>query len=398
MTNEQDATGASMSAVPSLATLRAVEFPWTLAGDVAYLNHASTGPLPGRTITSLSEFDRLRAHPWRIAHDYQFGVLARSRELCARLVGAEPREIALMVNTTYGINFAARALPLAPGDVVLSSDREFPANVYPWMALERARGIAFRQLPCVDRLADEEALLKALDAPRVRVLTISWVSFETGLRVDLERLGAACRERGIYFVVDAIQGVGAAPLDVHRCHIDILACGAQKWLLSPWGTGFLFVRGELVQQLEPHDVGWMSVKGSEDFTRLIDYELAYFDDARRFEVITLPFQDFAGMNASLDLFFELGLERVHAWIVERASQIVDWAQGRYGVRLVTPADPRRRAGIVSLIPEDAARVSARLTNAGVVHSLREGLIRLSPHLYTSEEEVERAMRIIAGEL
>ena len=395
MTGDRGAPhGVPAPAPPSLPALRAAEFPWTLGGDVAYLNHASTGPLPARTVKALGEFDRLRAHPWRIAHDYQFGVLARSRELCARLVGAEAREIALMVNTTYGINFAARALPLAPGDVVLSSDREFPANVYPWMALESARGVTFRQLPCVDRLADEDALLQALDEPRVRVLTISWVSFETGLRIDLKRLGAACRERGIYFVVDAIQGVGAAPLDVHTCHIDILACGAQKWLLSPWGTGFLYVRGDLVQRLEPNDVGWMSVKGSEDFTRLIDYDLTYFDDARRFEVITLPFQDFAGMNASLELFFDLGPDRLYAQVVERTSQIVAWARGRHDVRLATPADQRRRAGIVSVIPANPAAVSARLTKAGVVHSLREGLIRLSPHFYTSEEEVQLALTLI----
>jgi cysteine desulfurase / selenocysteine lyase len=374
--------------------LRAGEFPWTLRGDVSYLNHAGTGPLPARTLRALGDFDRLRSQPWRIGHEYQFGVLADSRELCARLIGASHDEIALMVNTTYGINFAARALPLAPGDVVVSSDREFPANVYPWMALERARGITFRQLPYRDRLADEEGILRALDDPNVRVLTISWVSFETGLRADLARLGAACRERGIFFVVDAIQGVGAAALDVHACHVDILACGGQKWLLSPWGTGFLYVRRELVGQLEPNDVGWMSVRNSEDFTRLCDYELAYFDDARRFEVITLPFQDFAGMNASLSLFFEVGLARVYALVAERATQIVDWAAKKGDVELVTPADPSRRAGTIAVVPRDPVAASRRLEQSGVIHALREGAIRLSPHFYTSADEIDRALALL----
>ena len=374
--------------------LRAGEFPWTLRGDVSYLNHAGTGPLPARTLRALGDFDRLRSEPWRIGHEYQFGVLAESRGLCARLIGARQDEIALMVNTTYGINFAARALPLAPGEVVVSSNREFPANVYPWMALERARGITFRQLPYRDRIADEEAILRALDAPGVRVLTISWVSFETGLRTDLARLGAACRERGIYFVVDAIQGVGAAPLDVHACHVDILACGGQKWLLSPWGTGFLYVRRELVRQLEPNDVGWMSVRNSEDFTRLCDYELAYFDDARRFEVITLPFQDFAGMNASLSLFFEVGLERVYALVAERATQIVEWATKKRNVELVTPADPSRRAGTIAVVPRDPVAASRRLEQGGVIHALREGAIRLSPHFYTSADEIDRALALL----
>jgi selenocysteine lyase/cysteine desulfurase len=383
--------GAARREAPAIADVRAVEFPWTARGDVAFLNHAGTGPLPARTVRALHEFDRLRAEPWRIEHEFQFGVLARSREMCSRLIGAAPDEIALMVNTTYGINFAARALPLSPGDVIVSSDREFPANVYPWMAIERSRGVTYRRLPTVDRLADEAALLRALDEPNVKVLTISWVSFETGLRVDVARLGAACRERGIFFVVDAIQGVGAAPIDVHTCAIDVLACGAQKWLLSPWGTGFVYVRRELIGRLEPHDVGWMSVRNSEDFTRLCDYELRYFDDARRFEVITLPFQEFAGLNATLSLFEEVGLERVYELVAGRAAQIVEWATRRRDVSLVTPADPAQRAGMVSIVPRDSLAASAALRRHGVVHALREGVIRLAPHFYTSDEELDRAL-------
>lgn len=378
-----------------LARLRAREFPWTFRDDVVYLNHASTGPLPQRAVDSLGEWAGLRAEPWEITHERQFDILVRGRRACASLIGATAEEIALVVNTTYGINFAARALPMSPGDVVVTNDREFPANVYPWMALERARGVQLYRVPCRDGLADEDGLIAALDRPRVRVLTVSWVSFETGQRLDLERLGRACREREIFFVVDAIQGTGVAPLDAVACGIDIMACGAQKWLLSPWGTGFLYVRRELVRQLEPVDTGWMSVPASLDFERLCDYDLTFFDDARRFEVITVPFQDFEAMNASLSLFAEVGLTRVQALTGERADQIVDWARRRTGVRLLTPADRNRRAGIVSVIPPDATATSARLTAAGVAHSLREGAIRLSPHFYTSPEELDRALRLIA---
>lgn len=376
-----------------LSELRAAEWPWTTRGDVVYLNHASTGPIPVRALRAQQEFGARRGEPWRISHDDQFDTLHRVRALCAVLVGAAADEIALMVNTTYGLNVAARCLPLEPGDVIVSSDREFPANVYPWMALERSRGVHFRRVPCRDRLADEDALVAALDAPRVRVLTISWVSFETGFKLDVARLGAACRERGIYFVVDGMQGVGAAPIDVHACHVDILACGGQKWLLSPWGTGFVYMRRELVRQLEPQAVGWMSTKASEDFTRLCDYDLTYFDDARRFEVITLPFQDFAGFEVSLRMFHALGLDRVHGLVAERAAQIVECAQ-RHGLRLLTPADAGRRAGIVSVVPNAPVEAAKRLREAGVIHSLREGAIRLAPHFYTTSEEIDRAMRIL----
>jgi len=375
-----------------VAALRAVEFPWADRDGVAYLNNASTGPLPARTVRSMNDFTKLRAEPHRISDALQFGSIERTRQLCAQLIGASESEIALLTNTSYGINLAARALPLRAGDTVLSFDREFPANVYPWLALEKAAGVTLRQLPSIDGLPDEEALHRALDeVPRVRAVTVSWVSFSTGYRVDLRRLGEACRQRGIYLVVDAIQGVGALELDLSRCHVDVLACGAQKWLLSPWGTAFVYVRSGLLRELEPQAVGWMSVQGSSDFTRLLDYNLRYHDDARRFEVITLPFQDFVGMNASLDLLFEIGPAAVAAHVVRLTTRIVDWATDRDGVRLVTPADHARRAGIVALTMADAAAASARLSAANVPHSLREGAIRLAPHFYNTEAEVDRAL-------
>lgn len=378
-----------------LHSLRRTEFPWTGSGP-AYLNHASTGPLPARTRRALEEWAALRAEPWRIQPGDQFAVLDRSRALCAAMIGAAPDEIALMVNTTYGLNVAASSLDLQAGDIVLTPDREFPANVYPWMALERSRGVRYRRVPHLNGLADEDALCRAMDEPRVKVLSVSWVSFETGQRLDLARLGAACRERGITFVVDAIQGVGTSPIDVRACHVDFLACGAQKWLLSPWGSGFLYVRRELVRQLEPRTVGWMSVRGSADFTKLCDYALDWHEDARRFEVITLPFQDFAGLNATLDLFGEVGWERVHGLVAQRAGEIVDWAARQRTIKLATPTDAGRRAGIVSVVPPDPVAASRRLAEAGIPHAQREGAIRLSPHFYTTSEEIERACHALAS--
>jgi selenocysteine lyase/cysteine desulfurase len=192
-----------------------------------------------------------------------------------------------------------------------------------------------------------------------------------------------------------MQGLGASPIDVSQCHIDFLACGGQKWLLSPWGTGFLYVRRELVTQFEPHTVGWMAVTNSEDFTRLCDYELNWFDDARRFEVITLPYQEFSGFNTSLELFESVGWRNVHALVEERASQIVQWARERQGVKLVTPADPSERAGVVSVRVNEPVEASAMLRANGVPHSLREGMIRLAPHFYTSSEEIDRALGLLA---
>ena len=374
--------------------LREKEFPWAAREEAIYLNNASTGPLPERALRAVHDFDERRAAPYRLSDDLQFATLARGRDLVARLIGADVSEIGLAVNTSYGINLAAFSLPLGAGDVVLTPDREFPANVYPWMQLARTRGVIYRRIPTCDGAVDEEALRRELEDPAVRALSVSWVGFASGYTVDLEALGRACRARGAFFIVDAIQGLGPLTLDVRACHIDILSCGAQKWLLSPWGTGFVYVRRELIDQLDPNVVSWMAVKGSDDFRRLVDYDLTWRDDARRFEFITLPFQDFAGMNASLELIHELGPDAIAHHVASLADIIVLWAAGQRDVELVTPSVPRHRAGIVSLRMPNAGAVSTALTKAGVSHSLREGAIRLSPHFYNTREEIRRTLSFI----
>ena len=368
--------------------LRRSEFPWADTGESIYLNAASTGPLPERCVRAQDAFTRKRAAPHRLSLEEQFGVLSACRERLAALVGAEVGEIALAANTGAGINLAAWALPLGPGDVAVIPDLEFPTNVYPWMAASAVRGFTLERIPARNGLLDETALLRALERPGVRVLAVSWVGFATGVVADLDVLGQACSSRGIRFVVDAIQGLGALTLDVARTPIDLLACGGQKGLLSPWGTGFTYVRRDLVRELAPQPVSWMGVRDSDDFARLLAYDMAWRDDARRFEQITLPFQDFAGMAASLALLDELGPAAVAGHIHACTADLLEGAAAR-GIPLVTPR--ARHGGIASLRPADAAAASARLDAARVAHSVREGTIRLAPHCYTNAADVETAL-------
>ena len=372
--------------------LRAREFPWASADEVVFLNHASTGPLPQRSLNETAEFNGKRAALHRMSDELQFATLAKGRSLIAKLIGATTDEIALATNTTYGLNLAAFSLPLSPGDVIVTPDKEFPANIYPWMQAAKIRGAVYRRVHPPEGVIDTATVLEALDDRRVKILSVSWVGFAFGSRLDLQRLGDACRERGIYFVVDAMQGLGPLTLDVSKLHIDILACGAQKWLLGPWGAGFVYVRKALVQRLEPHDVSWLDVKGSEDFRRLMDYDLTWREDARRFEFITLPYQDFAGMNASLELIHDLGPANIAAHVSEITQRIIDWASDRDGIELVTPSAPDRRGGIVSVRPRDPDATSVRLKQARVVHTVREGAVRLSPHCYNTIEELDYALK------
>src|SRR5205814_6824172 len=302
------AAASPLSSPFDVAALRQAEFPW--ADETVYLNHASIGPLPERTRLALEAFNRRRATPFRLPDRDLFGTLAGARRLIAQLLSATPEEIGLTVNTGFGLAVVARALPLQPGDVVLVSDREFPANVYPWLLL-RKQGIEVELAPCAAAgWPDEDYLVERLHDPRVRVLAVSFVQFANGYRADLGRLGAACRANGTFLVVDGIQGVGNSTLDVRETPVDILACGGQKWLLSPWGSGLVYVRRELISALEPAVTGWMAFEGTDDFSRLIDYNPTFRSDARRFEMVTLPFQDFHGMTTSVGMLAELGVDDI----------------------------------------------------------------------------------------
>ena len=374
-------------------TLRAAEFPWT--SDTIYLNNASIGPLPERTRLVLEEFNRGRAAPHKLPDRELFAMLADTRRKIAQLIGAAAEEIALTVNTGFGISMAARALPLEPGDIVLVSDKEFPANVYPWLRL-KDRGVTLELVPTTaEGWPDEARLLERLRDPRVRVLAVSLVQFSSGYLVDLDRLSAATREAGAFLVVDAIQGIGQLPVDLSRTQVDVLACGGQKWLLSPWGSGFVYVHRDLIGTLDPAITGWLSFEGTDDLTRLTQYDDTLRADARRFELMTLPYQDFAGLNASLELLLSLGIERIRDHIRTLHQPVIAWAE-RSGARIVSPRGASG-SGILCVAPEGVQEAHRRLKAARIVCSLREGAIRLSPHCYNTVAEMERVAHTLAAD-
>jgi cysteine desulfurase / selenocysteine lyase len=373
-----------------VASLRAAEFPWT--SETTYLNNASVGPLPERTRVMLEAFNRKRAAPFQLPDRDIFAMTVESRRLIAELIGALPEEIGLAINTGFGLSLAARALPLRRGDIVLTSDREFPANVYPWMMLKDS-GIELELVPTTaEGWPDEDRLVERLRDSRVRVLAISLVQFSNGYTVDLGRLSAATRASGAYLVVDAIQGVGQVPFDVKQTPVDVLACGGQKWLLSPWGSGFVYVRRDLISELRPAITGWMAFEGTDDFTRLTQYDDTLRGNARRFELITLPYQDFAGMNESLKLLLDTGVPAIAEHLRMLHAPVLEWA-ARRNVRLVSPVG-HHASGIICVAPSDVGGAFRALKAARVICGMREGGIRLSPHFYNTVEEMERVVDIL----
>ena len=370
--------------------LRSTEFPW--ADETTYLDHASIGPLPERTRRACDDMNRRRSRPFELGHDFLYGTLAASRAEAASLIGADPAEIALTTNTSFGLGMAARALPFRPGDIVLASDREFPANVYPWKRLAD-RGVGLDLVPCTaEGWPDEERLIARMADPRVRCVAVSLTQFANGYTVDLARLSAETRSRGQFLVVDAIQALGQIPVDVATTPVDVLACGGQKWLLSPWGSGFVYVRHELIQALDPAITGWMAFEGTDDFTRLTEYREELRLDARRFELISLPFQDFAGMIQSVRLLRDLGVASIQTHLAILRLPILEWA-GRRGVPVTSPTG-RAGSGIICVAPPRLDKSFKALRAGRVVCGIREGGIRLSPHCYNTIDEMQRVATLL----
>ncbi|HUF12836.1 MAG TPA: aminotransferase class V-fold PLP-dependent enzyme [Longimicrobiales bacterium] len=381
--------------------VRAVEFPHL--DECTFLNAASFGPLPRRTRAAVEGMLRMREEqPGRFAEFDFVEALERCRRAAASLIGASSHEIALGPNTSFGLYLAASLLPQAcrvdgraPQETtILVSDREFPANVLPWMGLRR---LGFRlEIATTDErgFPREEALVERVGRGDVALLAVSSVQFASGYRSDLRRLGAACREAGTLFVVDAIQSAGALPIDVRACSIDILACGGQKWLCAPQGSGFAYVRRELCARLEPPLRGWLAVTSSEDFGSLLDYDAPLFDDARRFELGSPAIQDQLALAHSIELLLEVGVDNIEAHTREILEPLHEWIGAAARARLASPAPGAAASPITCVALPEPDAAFERLARARVVCALREGVLRFSPHLYNTRDEIDALVRIL----
>jgi len=365
--------------------IRQAEFP--VAERWAYLDHAAVAPIPRRAARAMRAWvDEQEANgyihwgAWR-------SEIEVIRERAARLIQADPAEIAFVTSTTIGINFVAEGFPWAEGDNLVTAAEEYPSNLFPWMNLA-SRGVETRTVRSRDHRLWIEDLEAAMD-DRTRLLAISHVEFASGFRNDLDALGDLCRRRGVALFVDAIQGLGPFPIDVTRTPIDFLAADGHKWLLGPEGAGLFYVRREWIDRLRPIGVGANSVTSSYN-----DPEPAFSlkPDAGRWEGGCFNVAGVLGFGKSLELFLELGVERVAERIQERADAVREGVQ-RLGWSLVESGRPEDRSAIVVIDSPgsntDNAERAAALRERGVVLSCRRGLLRLSPHLYTSDADLER---------
>ena len=374
--------------------LREREFPH-LGGQPPYLNAASVAPLPERARRAVDAYNARRAAVHQLRGDDFEPTLQRARSAAARLVNASPGEIALLPNTSHGINLAAQVLPLEQGRRIVVSNFEFPANVYPWVALAK-EGRARVDVVPADALGrpDEERLLAEIARGDVGIFALSAVQFATGWNADLVKFGAACREHGAWFVVDAIQALGCIPVDVRAAGVDVLATAGHKWLCGPFGTGFAYVRGELAESLEPRVVGWTALQASADLAACVRYRWDFVEHARRFEVGTQAWQDVAGFTEAMELLLETGIERIRDHVLALIDPLAAWLAGQEDATVVSPMDAARRSGVFAFRLGDTERAYAALHRARIGCSLREGAIRIAPHLYNTADEIGRVMEIL----
>ncbi|MGK2940354.1 MAG: aminotransferase class V-fold PLP-dependent enzyme [Immundisolibacter sp.] len=354
-----------------------------------YLNHAAVAPWPRRTAEAVARFAAENARDGARHYPRWLQLEQRLRERLQRLVGASSADdIALLKNTSEAISVVAFGFPWRAGDNVVLAAEEFPSNRIPWQALARL-GVECRQARLTGAPDPEQVLLDLVD-DRTGVLAVSSVQYGSGLRMDLERLGAACRARGVALCVDAIQSLGALPFDVQAVQADFVMADGHKWMLGPEGLALLWVRPEWRERLALFQYGWHMTRQGGDFDA-VEWQPA--DNARRFECGTPNLLGAHGLEASLSLLEEHGADRIRDDVLERSGYLIERVTSAPELELLTDARPERRSGIVTFrhrqIPN--AELHRRLTAAGAVCAQRGGGVRLSPHFYTPFKALDAAL-------
>ena len=356
-----------------------------------YMNHAGVAPLSRWVREAMAGFiedatlnGAVNAEDW-----------AETAEVCrgaaAQLINADPTEIAFMKNTTQGILIAANGIDWQEGDNVVTTAVEFPANVYPWWCLKERYGVQTRMVPERDGCIFIENIAAAINT-RTRALTISHVEFASGFRNDIQALGELCREHNIWFIVDAIQSLGAIEVDVKSCNVDILAADGHKWLLAPEGAAIFYCADEKREQLINTNIGWASVVNPRDF---LDYDLTQKPDATRFEEGSYNSVGLYGLNAAIDLLLDIGIPTIETHILELTAGLIAGLEAK-GYRVITPEKDLERAGIV--IFESAqhtpAEIYEMLHAENIITAERGSGVRVSPHFYNTTSEVERLLQVL----
>ena len=352
--------------------------------ELIFFDHARVAPLPERVrkvvttfVEDATRFGTAHYETWMIG-------IEQSRKSFARLINAGTDEVAFVKNTSEGLSIVANGLDWKSGDNVVIPDIEFPANVYPWWNLKRL-GVETRMVHAVEGRVLFDDLVKQVDA-RTRLISISSVECNSGFRSDLNRIGAFCKEKDILFCVDAIQSLGILTIDVKRDHIDFLSADGHKWMLSVEGLGGFYISREVLEKVYPVTVGWGNMVNAADY---MNYEFVFRPDAQRFEEGSPNTMSIHAFGAALDLLLETGIENIEQRVMALGDTILEQLQRR-GLNIYSSTRPEERSGNIAFVMnQDISRLYEWMLENKVKLTVRDGLVRLSPHFYNSEEEILR---------
>jgi cysteine desulfurase/selenocysteine lyase len=357
------------------------QFPVTK--NKVFLNHAAMSPQPKPAADAVCKFINDFSNHATIPPQWEDG----GKPFFAKLIGARPEELALVQNTSTGLNIVANALNYPSGSKIVTTDLEYPSVTYPW--LRKNLGVKVHYVKNVKGKIPLDDVEKAVDDKTVAV-AISHVEYANGFRHNLHVLSEIVHEHRAYLIVDAIQSVGTMPIDVKRDDVDFFTAACYKWLLSPPGVGYLYVKDELIEKLEPPFVGWASVDQkifkTTDFWDIWNLKLA--KTASRFEIGSPSIPSIMGAREAMKLLLDFGIENVKKRIIKLTDHLIN-SVNDLGFELQTPEEEQYRSGIVNFKIDKAQKVAEKLEKKGIIVSARNHGIRASPHFYNTEEEIDK---------
>jgi selenocysteine lyase/cysteine desulfurase len=363
------------------------EFP--VADELIFFDHARVAPLPERVrkvvtafVDDATQFGTAHYESWLLE-------LERTRKKFAQLINADLGEVAFVKNTSEGISIVANGFDWQLGDNVVIPDIEFPANVYPWWNLKQ-RGVETRMVKSVEGRVLFDDLVKQVDG-RTRILSISSVECNSGFRSDLNRIGAFCKEKGVLFFVDAIQSLGVLPMDVKKDHIDFLSADGHKWMLSVEGLGGFYISKEVVDKVRPVTMGWGNVINAANF---MDYDFTLQADAKKFEEGTPNTMSIHAFGAALELLLEVGIDNIEKRVMSLGDCVIGELKSR-GIKIYSSTLLSERSGNISFaLDKDVGRLYSFMLENKVKLTVRDGLVRFSPHFYNNEEEILKVFDLL----
>ncbi len=370
--------------------IAALRDEFSITRNYNFMNHASVSPLSRRAVQAMQGYLTQQQERSYVGAGYG-RMLTELRTLAANMIHARPDEIAFTGSTTEGISLVANGLKWNAGDNIVTSAVEFPSNMYPWMNLQ-SRGVQIRTVLEENGAIPLENIIEAIDS-HTRVVAISAVQYASGFATDLKELGRWCQMRGVLFCVDAIQALGVLPIDVCEMRIDFLSAGGHKWLCGPEGTGLFYCDKELIGHLRPSIIGWRSMKQGTNYGH---HAIDFHDDARRFEASAYNMAGLSALGAALELLTEIGVPEIAKRVLKLTDQLVDGLRAK-GYRVISPREPGAASGIVAFSSptHDHDQIQRHLEGEHrIIIAVREGRLRASPHLYNTEDEIQRLVETL----